>query len=69
LLSTYHYEYYYAILGGVMLGYEESDLNDMRYAIDSAVLIIGEDEHPAIVRDLKKASDFLDGLWAEGYFD
>ena len=53
----------------MMLGYEESDLNDMRYAIDSAVLILKEDEHPAIVRDLKKASDFLDGLWAEGYFD
>jgi hypothetical protein len=52
-----------------MLGYEESDLNDMRYAIDSAVLVLGEDNHPAIVRDLAKASDFLDGLWAEGYFD
>jgi len=25
-----------------MLGYEESDLNDMRYAIDSAVLILGK---------------------------
>lgn len=52
-----------------MLGYEESDLNDMRYAIDCARLILGEDAHPAIVRDLLKASDFLDGLWAEGYFD
>ena len=52
-----------------MLGYEETDLNDMRYAIDSALLMIDENENPAIVRDLAKASDFLDGLWHEGYFD
>ena len=52
-----------------MLGYEETDLNDMRYAIDCAILLINNDENPAIVRDLAKASDFLDGLWAEGYFD
>lgn len=67
--STLCYEPYCTLLGRIMLGYEESDLNDMRYAIDSALLILGENDHPAIVRDLAKASDFLDGLWAEGYFD
>jgi hypothetical protein len=69
LCSPYHTTNHCNLLGENMLGYEESDLNDMRYAIDSAVLILGEDKHPAIVRDLAKASDFLDGLWAEGYFE
>jgi hypothetical protein len=38
-----------------MLGYELQDLNDMTYGIDSALLMINQ--------------DFLNGLWAEGYFD
>jgi hypothetical protein len=40
-----------------MLGYELQDLNDMTYGIDSALLMINQDENPA------------NGLWAEGYFD
>ena len=52
-----------------MLGYEEADLNNMRYGIDCAILMINSDENPAIHNYLTMASDFLDGLWAEGYFD
>jgi hypothetical protein len=52
-----------------MLGYELQDLNEMTYGIDSALLMINQDENPAIARYLTNASDFLNGLWAEGYFD
>ena len=45
-----------------MLGYTKEDLNDMIYGINS-------DENPAIHNYLTTASDFLQGLWAEGYFD
>lgn len=52
-----------------MLGYTMSDLNNMKYGIDSALLILDSDENPAIHRYLSQASDLLGGLWAEGYFD
>jgi hypothetical protein len=52
-----------------MLGYTEEDLNNMKYGIDSALLMIDTDDNPAIARYLTTASDFLGGLWAEGYFD
>lgn len=52
-----------------MLGYKLEDLNNMVYGIDTALLIINPDENPAITRYLSTASDFLQGLWAEGYFD
>ena len=53
----------------MMLGYTEEDLNDMKYGVDTALLLINLDENPAIARYLITASDFLGGLWAEGYFD
>ena len=52
-----------------MLGYTKEDLNDMIYGINSADTMINSDENPAIHNYLTTASDFLQGLWAEGYFD
>jgi hypothetical protein len=52
-----------------MLGYTSRDLADMSYGINSADLLINADENPAIHNYLVKAGEFLDGLWAEGYFD
>ena len=50
-----------------MLGYEKSDLDMMINAIGVAYEII---DGPAnIENNLLKAQDFLQGLWAEGYFD
>ena len=50
-----------------MLGYTTQDLNNMKYGVDSALLVLDSDEHPAIHNYLVTASDFLGGLWAEGY--
>ena len=52
-----------------MLGYTTQDLNNMKYGVDSALLVLDSDEHPAIHNYLVTASDFLGGRWAEGYFD
>ena len=52
-----------------MLGYTLEDLNNMVYGVDNAMLLINSDENPAIHNYLVMARDFLDGLWAEGYFD
>jgi hypothetical protein len=66
---TYYHEHYCQVLGRVMLGYTMNDLNNMKYGVDSALLVLDSDEHPAIHNYLVTASDFLGGLWAEGYFD
>ena len=52
-----------------MLGYTQSDLDDMTYGIDNAILLINSDENPAIYNYLVTTREFLQGLWAEGYFD
>lgn len=52
-----------------MLGYTLEDLNNMVYGVDNAMLLINSDENPAIYNYLVTARDFLQGLWAEGYFD
>ena len=52
-----------------MLGYTKEDLNNMKYGVDSALLVLDSDEHPAIHNYLVMTKDFLDGLLAEGYFD
>ena len=57
-----------------MLGYTEDDLNRMINAIhDSKLFYLRSpsdliDKGP-LVKDLEDASSFLQGLWAEGYFD
>jgi hypothetical protein len=57
-----------------MLGYDEIDLNRMIDAIHDAKLFYLRspsdliDKEP-LVKDLQDAVSFLQGLWAEGYFD
>ncbi len=52
-----------------MLGYTDNDLTNMMYGVDTAMLLIDSNENPAIYNYLVTTSDFLKGLWAEGYFD
>jgi hypothetical protein len=52
-----------------MLGYTQRDLANMIYGVDQADLLINPDENPAIHNYLVMAQGFLQGLWAEGYFD
>jgi len=52
-----------------MLGYTLEDLNNMVYGVDNAMLLNNSDENPAIHNYLDTARDFLQGQWAEGYFD
>ena len=51
-----------------MLGYTKEDLDTM---ITSIAVALGP--HPKLTDEervnLNKAQDFLEGLWAEGYFD
>jgi hypothetical protein len=57
-----------------MLGYTEEDLNRMINAVHDAKLfylrspsdLMNKDP---LVKDLEDAVSFLQGLWAEGYFD
>ena len=57
-----------------MLGYTEEDLNRMINAIHDAKLfylrspsdLMNKDP---LVKDLEDAVSFMQGLWAEGYFD
>jgi hypothetical protein len=57
-----------------MLGYTEEDLNRMINAIHDSKLfylrspsdLMNKDP---LVKDLEDAVSFLQGLWAEGYFD
>jgi hypothetical protein len=57
-----------------MLGYTESDLNRMINAIhDSKLFYIRTpsdliDKQP-LIKDLEDAVSFMQGLWAEGYFE
>ena len=55
--------------GGIMLGYELSDQEDMVVAIQSAITTVDFNNDPWLYDNLKKAESFLQGLWAEGYFD
>ena len=58
----------------MMLGYTESDLNRMINAVHDAKLFYLRspsdliDKEP-LVKDLQDAVSFMQGLWAEGYFD
>jgi hypothetical protein len=58
-----------------MLGYTESDLNRMINAIHDAKLLYLRYSHDAkldndtLRTDLQDAISFMQGLWAEGYFD
>ena len=52
-----------------MLGYTYKDVEDMKYGIASARLLINADENPAIDRYLMEAHSLLDGLIVEGYIE
>jgi len=66
LSSPYYHEYYCKILGGVMLGYTIDDLDKMSNAVHNAYKYITD---PNDKEGILMAQDFLQGLWAEGYFD
>ena len=50
-----------------MLGYTKEDLNDMTKGLSDVLGKIKDDPH--LYNNVWKARDFLEGLWAEGYFD
>ena len=52
-----------------MLGYATNDLDEMVSAIQSALTTVNSDDDPWPYNNLWKAQEFLQGLWAEGYFD
>jgi hypothetical protein len=52
-----------------MLGYELKDLDEMVYAIQSVITTVDSNDDPFLHGNLWKAQEFLQGLWAEGYFD
>jgi hypothetical protein len=52
-----------------MLGYEASDLDNMIDAIQTVLKTIDTETYLQLHTNLWKAQDFLQGLWAEGYFD
>ena len=58
-----------------MLGYTKTDLDEMTNSVHDAkvfYMMNDEDEYVAkspMVAGLLKTQSFLEGLWAEGYFD
>ena len=52
-----------------MSGYSEDDLDNMIGAIQAALTTVNSDDDPWLHGNLWKAQEFLQGLWAEGYFD
>ncbi len=58
-----------------MLGYTIDDINEMTNAVHDAKLFyirnaaIENVDRDPLVHWLLKTNDFLQGLWAEGYFD
>jgi hypothetical protein len=53
----------------MMLGYTKKDLDDMLTAIWSAKSMVDFNNDPWLHDHLQITGDFLNGLWAEGYFD
>ena len=53
-------------LAGLMLGYSKEELNEMTNAVGAAHDYTTDE---SISDGLAKAYAFLQGLWAEGYFD
>ena len=58
-----------------MLGYAKEDLDQMSNAVHDAKLFyirnsgVQQVDKDPLIEGLLKAQDFLQGLWAEGYFD
>jgi hypothetical protein len=49
-----------------MLGYTMADINEMCQSLELARRTVQKE---SVLKGLYKAEDFLQGLWAEGYFD
>jgi len=67
LSNPLHPKHNSTILGGTMLGYTETDIAIMTDAMEDAIKSGRLSDE--ITDGLEKAQSFLDGLWAEGYFD
>jgi hypothetical protein len=58
-----------------MLGYSKTDLDEMINSVHDAKLFyirnsdVEQVDKDPLIEGLLKANDFLQGLWAEGYFD
>ena len=52
-----------------MLGYSKEDLDNMIDAVASAITTVNSDDDPWLHGSLSHVQSFLEGLWAEGYFD
>jgi hypothetical protein len=58
-----------------MLGYSKADLDEMINSVHDAKLFyirnsdVEQVDQDPLVEGLLKTNDFLQGLWAEGYFD
>jgi len=58
-----------------MLGYTKDDIDQMSNAVHDAKLFyilksdVEQIDKDPLVEGLLKTNDFLQGLWAEGYFD
>ena len=52
-----------------MLGYSKEDLDNMIDGLESVITTVNSDDDPWLHGTLSKTSEFLQGLWAEGYFD
>ena len=49
-----------------LMGYTETDILDMQYAIEEAVFYLPPSNHDTTRLNLQNAYDFLDGLLVEG---
>jgi hypothetical protein len=58
-----------------MLGYSKTDLDEMINSVHDAKLFyirnsdVEQVDQDPLIEGLLKTNDFLQGLWAEGYFD
>jgi hypothetical protein len=52
-----------------MLGYCKEDLDEMISAVQSALTTVNPDDDPWLYNNLFQVTEFMNGLWAEGYFD
>jgi hypothetical protein len=55
--------------GEIMLGYTKEDLDTMIDAMHTALLLVDDTDDPWLHGNLNRTKDFLEGLWAEGYFE
>jgi len=52
-----------------MLGYCKEDLVEMISAVHSVLTTVDSNDDPWLHDNLFKVTEFMNGLWAEGYFD